>query len=65
MRDFKHVEKGYLENFRVIDRFSRKQDWVTILVMKKNNLMFIKGFVYFNEIFRCNKREINIIYFCP
>jgi len=34
--DFKHVPKGYSQNFRVIDRFSRKQDWSTIIVMKKN-----------------------------
>ncbi|MDB2540184.1 Z1 domain-containing protein [Candidatus Poseidoniales archaeon] len=34
--DFKHVPKGYSENFRVMDRFSRKMDWTTIIVMKKN-----------------------------
>jgi hypothetical protein len=34
--DFAHVPKGYSENFRLIDRFSRHFDWTTIIVMKKN-----------------------------
>ena len=34
--DFKHVKKGYTQNFRVFDKFSRKQDWSTIIVTKKN-----------------------------
>ena len=48
--DFKHVPKGYTQNFRVPDRFSRKQDWSTIVVMKKNTSHINELINQFNQL---------------